>query len=63
MDPEDLMTLGAELGYQTALTWSDGDAEGRLDALFLAAAAGSPAQPLAMHGAADGGNPHAQPWG
>ncbi|MGI5365949.1 amino acid adenylation domain-containing protein [Streptomyces iakyrus] len=53
VDPEDLAGLGAELGYRTALTWTDGDAEGRLDALFLAAPAGSAAVPLATH-AGDG---------
>ncbi|MFE1049497.1 amino acid adenylation domain-containing protein [Streptomyces olivaceus] len=54
IDPEDLTALGAELGYRTALTWTDGDTEGRLDVLFAAASAGSPTAPLVTHGADDG---------
>ncbi|MHA6794020.1 non-ribosomal peptide synthetase [Pseudonocardia bannensis] len=36
VDPEDLHELGAELGYRTAVTWTAGDADGRLDVLFTA---------------------------
>ncbi|GAA2070511.1 hypothetical protein GCM10009780_01580 [Actinomadura alba] len=34
VDPEDLYDLGAELGYQVAVTWSGRSADGRLDAVF-----------------------------
>ncbi|MEU6482647.1 amino acid adenylation domain-containing protein [Streptomyces sp. NPDC046887] len=49
VDPEDLARLGAELGYRTALTWTDDDADGRLDALFLAPSVGSPTAPFVTH--------------
>ncbi|MEU5289384.1 amino acid adenylation domain-containing protein [Streptomyces sp. NPDC020755] len=54
IDPDDLTALGSELGYRTALTWTEGDTEGRLDVLFAAASAGSPTAPLVTHGADDG---------
>ncbi|WP_308258913.1 non-ribosomal peptide synthetase [Pseudonocardia sp. H11422] len=34
VDPEDLHALGAELGYRTAVTWTAGATDGRLDVLF-----------------------------
>ncbi|WP_432021789.1 amino acid adenylation domain-containing protein [Streptomyces parvus] len=58
IDPEALTALGAELGYRTALTWTDGDTDGRLDALFAATPEGSPAPPLVTHGAHDGPRVH-----
>ncbi|MEU0768672.1 amino acid adenylation domain-containing protein [Streptomyces albogriseolus] len=54
IDPDDLTALGTELGYRTALTWTDGDTEGRVDALFAAAPAGSPEPHLVTHSADDG---------
>ncbi|MEU5051464.1 amino acid adenylation domain-containing protein [Streptomyces sp. NPDC021096] len=53
VDPEDLVALGTELGYRTVLTWTEGDADGRLDALFVAASAASASDPLSTHAAGD----------
>jgi len=50
VEPDALINLGRELGYEATLSWASSDAEGRFDVLFDRGGEGAPAWPVVSVG-------------